>query len=129
MKSPIEDSIETKEYVRPAPSIDVFTIKCAKAILLAMKIREESYNKEAAKLETEDYRRKALRSEFPYMYCPDYSKFYELTLCESCKLACEQTGISKELAQPIDLGMHWWNGMYGWAIEVLGIKESNEDNC
>lgn len=95
------------------PSKNKTTIKFAKIILLSQKIREESYDHEAA---NESYSNSGF---------VDYDEFYGKDRLQSIEEACLLVHLPKRIAYPIYLGMDRWNDMQDWAIGVLG-KEANK---
>ena len=103
------------------PSTDAVTINYAQTCVDAMQIHEDSFNHEAAKLETEAMRRQRESAQsFYYMYQVDYSQFYEKDMMQSCIEACKQNNLSEELAYPILLSFSWSNDLLDWADMVLG---------
>ena len=94
----------------------------ARAILLAQKIREESYDHKAAKKEKKKMEKKYPDSEYNLV---DYSTFYTKDVMQSTQEACKEVGLPVRLSYPMYLGMEWWNDMQEWACEVLG-KEAKQ---
>ena len=83
-----------------------FEKKFAKAILEAQKIREESYNKEAAD--------KAKENRYV-----DFSQFYTKTLFEASEEAACNAGFNLRMIQPIYLLIKYtWNDIQDWANTV-----------
>jgi len=105
-----------KQPYEPKESNNKFVRQLAKTILRAMTIKEESFNHEAAKLETESINR---RGEF-YV---DYQEFYELNDLQSIQLACKETELPEEFAYPIYLSFRWGNDVAEWAKDMLGKEE------
>ena len=79
--------------------------RLARAVKLAAKYREESYDKEAAD--------KAEKVEFHYV---DMDKFYKLSLREACDKAAEEVGFDKRGTEPVYLLLTYcWNDILDWA--------------
>jgi len=117
---------DEKTRPRPKASENPFVIQLAKTILLGIKIREDSYNHEAAKLEAETQRRRAMSHSayFSGIFIPfiEYREFYELDEMEAAIRACEKTGLPKEFAYPIFSSYRWWSDVEDWANEMLAIS-------
>jgi len=88
------------------------TISLAKACLLAMKIREESYDKSAAK------------GAYKLSNFPDFSKFYQKTLEEASEEAAVEEGLDLYVGRLIYLALDgWWNDVEVWALCILACKK------
>ena len=119
MKKQSEKKREKKEkisndyYLKSEKSNDPFLRNFAKAILLGMKIREESFDKnEADRRERED--------KYPY-----FDDLYKKDEYESMKEAFKKMELHSELAYPIYLALHWSNDLQSWCCEILGWDEKN----
>jgi hypothetical protein len=99
-------------------------VKLANAILAAVNLRENSYDKVAADSATIESNEKELvfKAEYPdriYYGSVDYSQFYNLTLEEACESAAELTG-HPSLGQVVYyLLSGTWNDIIFWAQSVL----------
>ena len=83
--------------------------KIAKIIIDAANIRENSFDKEAAT----QCRKIAERSNDVII---DYNVFYEMSVMDACKKACEQNGASEDLASLVYLMLEYcWNDVVDWA--------------
>jgi hypothetical protein len=89
--------------------------RLAKAIILAAKYREESYNKKAA-------------NQVMYTYvATDFDGFYALSLFDACARAAADMGFDKRMTQPIYLLLKYtWNDALQWAIKTEEIQEEEE---
>lgn len=82
------------------------TINFAKAILLAQKLREESFDKKAAEQCKDKY--------------INYNSFYKLDTRQASIKACKQSNISENYGEPIDyLIRGYWNDIHDWAKEQI----------
>lgn len=82
--------------------------KFASAIIMAAKIREDSYDRKAAD--------KA--SKGPRLIV-DYNKFYQKDLYEAAEEAVKKVGLNTEMVQPIYLLLSYtWNDALEWAESI-----------
>jgi len=76
----------------------------AKAVKLAAKFREESYDKEAANKATHEPK------------IVDFDKFYKLTLMEAADKAAEIAGLDTRGTFPVYLTLKYcWNDILNWS--------------
>lgn len=94
---------------------DATIINYAKTIIDAISIRENSYNHEAADLETESFKRKYTES----WIMPDYTEFYTKDIQTSVEEACNKNNLPIEFAKPIILSFNWQNDLIEWVNEIL----------
>ena len=77
----------------------------ARVVLLAMKLREESF----------DHKKAETASEYA-----DFETFYKLDKFQAIETACKKEKLPIELAYPIYISFEWWNDIHDWAQEQLG---------
>ena len=95
--------------------------KFAELVLLAVKIREDSYDHKAANEAQQEAERKNFKRVTISFYSVDYSQFYKHTLYDSCQKAAVELNESVEMASFVYFGLYnSWNDFIELAQIIVG---------
>lgn len=107
------EDVKKQDYIKVEKSENKLLRNFAKALLLGMKIREESFNKkEADRREKED----------KYLY---FSDLYQISEDVAMKQAFIRMGFEESFAYPFYLALHWYNDLQWWACKILGWDDND----